>query len=393
MMQAHRHLLLYEPRTEGHHLGWLRFIVEDLLSANFQLSLAVDLRPAARPRVEQHLEGLLSEVKLLPARDEDGRLRGGRRAGSVAFCLRKSGAERVFLCALDEIASHAWRSAALGLLPPAELQGRMGGIYHRPRFFIAPRWSPDRMLKLTGWRRLLTNGWLAQVLFVDEYLAADLQREHPSVPIFFLPDPCPTPAACDGAEARRLLGVPADKPVFLFYGGGYRRKGLHLAAQAMSDMPATESAFLLCVGQQNPTGETARQLDRLVEQGRARVINRYVSVEEEQLSFAAADAVLLPYINHFGTSGVLSRAMAAGKMVIASDEQLLGRLVREHGLGLLFPSGDVAGLGRCIQQAAASSDGQIAAWSVAAKAYAERYSRRAYRDALLASLGASRQEK
>ena len=25
-----KHLLLYEPRTEGHHLGWLRFITDDL---------------------------------------------------------------------------------------------------------------------------------------------------------------------------------------------------------------------------------------------------------------------------------------------------------------------------------------------------------------------------
>ena len=41
-----RRLLLYEPRTEGHHLGWLRFITDDLLSANFQLSIAADLRPA-----------------------------------------------------------------------------------------------------------------------------------------------------------------------------------------------------------------------------------------------------------------------------------------------------------------------------------------------------------
>ena len=40
-----KHLLFYEPRTEGHHLGWMRFIADDLLSANFQLTIAADLRP------------------------------------------------------------------------------------------------------------------------------------------------------------------------------------------------------------------------------------------------------------------------------------------------------------------------------------------------------------
>ena len=68
-----KHLLFYEPRTEGHHLGWMRFIADDLLSANFQLTIAADLRPGARERVEQNLAGLLGEVKLSSAYDANGR--------------------------------------------------------------------------------------------------------------------------------------------------------------------------------------------------------------------------------------------------------------------------------------------------------------------------------
>ena len=33
------HLLIYEPRIEGHHLSWLRFITEDFLSAGLRLTL------------------------------------------------------------------------------------------------------------------------------------------------------------------------------------------------------------------------------------------------------------------------------------------------------------------------------------------------------------------
>ncbi len=381
------HLLLYEPRTEGHHLGWLRFITEDLLSVNVRLSLAVDLRPETKGKIEDHLSGLLSHVKLLPAYDDRGRRHGDGKAGSVMACLRQSGADHVFLCALDEIASVVWRRATFGILPPAELRGRMGGIYHRPRFFIAPWWSPNRWFKQIGFRRLLRQRWLRQLLFVDEYLARDLQALFPTAPIFFLPTPCLTGFGGDMPAARRQLQVPEDKRIFLFYGGGYRRKGLHLAVSAMAGLPADFPGFLLCAGQQNPTGETARGLEELARRNQARLINRYVSAEEERACFAASDVVLLPYMNHFGTSAVLSQAMAAGKPVIASDEQLLGRLTREQGLGLLFPAGDVEALRECIQKASRWSSDEIAKFSAASGAYARRYSRAAYRLALLNAFG------
>src|SRR5438477_11387788 len=67
------HLLLYEPRTEGHHVSWLRFITEDLLSAGVQLTLAVDQRPEHESKIRDHLGDLLSQVSLINARDAAGR--------------------------------------------------------------------------------------------------------------------------------------------------------------------------------------------------------------------------------------------------------------------------------------------------------------------------------
>ena len=55
-------LFPYEPRTEGHHLGWLRFLTEGRLSANYQLLLAADLRPTAQGKLEDPLSGLLSSL-------------------------------------------------------------------------------------------------------------------------------------------------------------------------------------------------------------------------------------------------------------------------------------------------------------------------------------------
>ncbi len=116
------------------------------------------------------------------------------------------------------------------------------------------------------------------------------------------------------------------------------------------------------------------------------LINRYVSDDEEKLCFAASEVVLLPYLNHFGTSGVLSRAMSARKPVIVSDEQLLGKLTRERGLGLLFPSGDAQALGANMKQAIAFSSEEKTKLREAARKYALRYSREAFRETLVKSL-------
>jgi len=382
------HLLLYEPRTEGHHLGWLRFIVEDLLSAEWQLTVAADLRPEFEPVIREHLGSLTSVITLVNAYEATTGRPGGENPGAIARRLRESGADHVFLCAIDEVASDCWRRAALGMVPPVELRGHLGGIYHRPRFLVAPWWSPNRWLKQVGFERWLQRGWVRPLLFVDEYLAQELRTRYPRAPVFFLPDPCPPGYEGDRAATRQQWHLPEDKCVLLFYGGGYRRKGLHLAVRALLDLPAESRAFLLCAGRQNPAGQTARGLELLVRQNRAHLINRYVTVAEEKTLFAASDVVLLPYLNHFGTSGVLSRAMAAGKPVIVSDEQLLGRLVREHGLGLLFSSGSVPALCECIRRAMLLSTETSRRFGAAARAYAERYSRAAYRLALLNALNA-----
>jgi glycosyltransferase involved in cell wall biosynthesis len=254
----------------------------------------------------------------------------------------------------------------------------------------APHWSPNRLMKETGFRRLLRQGWLRQLVFLDEFLARDCQAEYPGAPIFFLPDPCLEMSRGGEADARRQLEVPPDRRVFLFYGTGARRKGLHLAVEAFLKLPPDAPAFLLCVGRQTPDRRTADGLKQLEVQGRARFINRYVSMAEEKSSFAACDMVLLPYVGHFGISAVLSQAMAANKPVIASDEQLLGRLVREHQPGLLFQSGNSTALRQAIQNGLAASAEDRSRWRTAARNYAAQHSRAAFRAALLAAVAAVR---
>lgn len=384
--KLNRSVLIYEPSVDGHHVGWLRFITEDLLGVGFALTLALDTRPAAMKRIEGQMADLLPQVKIIPAIANEADKAKNTSPAHIAACLKKSGAALAFLANFNDLASTSLRRAAFGLMPDESLRGRLGGIYFRPLFLNASALSPNQAMKKLGFRRLVKNGWLNPLLMIDPLLCGLAQREYPGAPIHLLADPYPENFHADRAASRRQFNLPDDKFVFLFYGGGYKRKGLHLAVAALLKMSAPGKAFLLCAGLQPKNEQLARDLETLRSQGRAEIVNRYVSVEEEKQLFAACDAVLLPYIRHRDGSAVLSRAAGAGKPAIASDEYLIGHIVRQYGMGLLFASGNVPELECALLQAATASPAGLSRWRTGAQAYAQICSRGAFRSALVASV-------
>jgi glycosyltransferase involved in cell wall biosynthesis len=242
------------------------------------------------------------------------------------------------------------------------------------------------VIKKLGFHRLIQNGWLNPLLLLDPRLCNIALGKYPGAPIHILADPYPENFRADRAASRKQFNLPDDRFVFLFYGGGYRRKGLHLAVEAMLKMPASGKAFLLCAGLQPKNEQLARDLEMLHSQDRAEIVNRYVSAEEEKQLFAACDTVLLPYIHHHGTSGVLSCAAGAGKPVIASDENFIGQVMRQYGMGLLFESGNVPELKDAITHVASASVKELSKWQTGAQAYAKICSRGTFRSALVAAV-------
>jgi glycosyltransferase involved in cell wall biosynthesis len=382
-----RHLLIFENRTEGHHLHWLRYITEDFLTTGSRISLALDYRTEKQDRIHSQLNGLADQVSLLSIYNEHGSLRGGSIMAAIASCLEQSAAAEVFINNLDEIASRCLRRAAIGIYPPGIIRGRLSGVYFRPRFLANPVWPPGNIVKELGFRKMVGRKWFGKVFFMDEYLLETAQHRYPGREFFFLPDPWSGTFLSEQAEARQKLQIPPDRFVFLCYGIGDRRKGLHLAVRALMRPSADPRMYLLCAGSLVPDPETARGLEELKKQGRATVLNRYVSESEQSLCFCASDVVLLPYIEHFGSSGVLSLSAAAGKMVIASDEGLLARRIKEHHLGWVFPSGDAEGLKTCMDNASLLKSSEMLQFRQAALRYAETCSRDAFRKALLSPYG------
>lgn len=299
------------------------------------MTLALDPRPDAMQRIETELGEVLTRVGVVPVFDDSGHYCKGSKLNALADCLAQSGADKAFLPNLDEIASAFLRSAAFGILRPKVLRGRLSGVYHRPRSLAALNWPAGNWIKTRGLRRLARGGWLRNVYLVDEYLQRVTRDQYPGIALHFIPDPTfgDFHYGCD--KARSVLGIPKDRFGFLNYGIPARRKGLHLAVRAMEELPAESPAFLFCAGRTVQDAVVLDGLERLTRAGRALAMVRYISDEEEKLSFCACDAVLLPYMGHMGSSAILSRAALAGKPVLGSAEDF----DRETGAGA--PTGPV----------------------------------------------------
>ncbi len=379
------HILIFEPRSEGHHLSWLRYVAEDLLVAGFRLTLAVDCRPEAQALIKENLFTLIDKVSLISIFAEDGKFHGGSKLRALAHCLDKSGAREAFVNNLDDIASHCLRSAAVGIYPPRLLQGRLSGVYFRPRFLKNASWPPGNIIKAVGFQKLCRRGWFKHIFMLDEYMFATVKDKCGGAAFHFLPDPWDGDFSHRQNEARQALDIPQERFVLLNYGMGDRRKGLHQTVRALLESPPESRLFLLCAGKLDRDRGLLDDLARLAARKMAKVMNRYVSNAEESLCFCAGDVVVLPYIKHFGSSGVLSLAAAAGKMVIASDEGLVAQRIKEHKLGWLFPSRNVEKLKGCFEQAASLSELDLDGFRQAALAYSRLCSREAFRNALLSA--------
>lgn len=384
-------VLLFDPRVEGHHASWMHYIADDLLSGGFRVILACDWRPTARARLEREFGDTLQRIHIQPIYDESDNVHSGSMIRALRVFHDQFAADFVFLCNFNEIASRLFREAGLGIMPPRVFHGKLGGVYHRPTMLLKGKFSANQWLKRSGLRRLARNGWFSPLFFTDESLLRRLQSDLPDAELRYLVTPGAGRFDVPTDVARERLGIPRGAVPFLFYGGPYRRKGLHLTLSAFENLPSESTAFLICAGDQSQDADVVQRVKKLESQGRALVIGRYISSEDEltTLCFCASEAVLLPYIHFLTASGVMAQACAAGKAVIASDEGWLGNQVRRFGLGLLIPPNNWPALLEAIQQFIVRSEVDGPQWHENALRYTSGNNRQVFREQLLAGFTSS----
>ncbi|MCD6116180.1 glycosyltransferase [bacterium] len=163
------------------------------------------------------------------------------------------------------------------------------------------------------------------------------------------PHPEPVIKGINNYEARQSLGIPSDKIVFLFFGFVRYYKGLDLLIDALS-LIDNESAHLLIAGEFWGKRDFYNTL--IKDKGlnkQITIVDRYVSEDEFELFFSAADVVVLPY-RDATQSGVPQLAFTMGRPVIVTDVGGLAENVISETHGVVIEPDNVDALAESMRE-------------------------------------------
>jgi glycosyltransferase involved in cell wall biosynthesis len=141
-------------------------------------------------------------------------------------------------------------------------------------------------------------------------------------------------------EARRILGVPDKAFVVLSFGMIRRDKRLDDIVQAVSWI--SDATLVIAGAPVDVDDQTVRDWVHKANIAE-RVILRLEYIPEREIGvfFRAADVAVLAHDRSFaGQSGPLHLACSYQVPVVVSNVGDIGRFVREHGVGEVFPPGD-----------------------------------------------------
>lgn len=344
-----RKILVFEPDAEGHSLEWLEHLI--LYAAErTDLSLVVlvpqPLLAALKRAVPLTALGRIRIVALTPR--ERARctmkpftLAALARWWTMRRYLKQTEADQGFFLGLDFLAL----PLAFGL--GAGGKG-LSGILFRPSVHygdIGPytpspgEWLRD-LRKAILYRAMLRNPALERVLSLDPFFPVHARAHYRGgEKVAALPDPAHP--RMEQHTNHVPAAFPAGRTGFLLFGYLAERKGPLVVLDALRQLAPEIAArtAVMFAGRVDPA------LGPALEQGRAalarqqpglwlRIDDRRLDSNELAALVRQSDVVLAPYQRFVGSSGVLLWAALNGRPVLAQNYGLVGRLTREHRLGL-----------------------------------------------------------
>jgi glycosyltransferase involved in cell wall biosynthesis len=357
-----RKLLIFEPDAEGHSLEWLQHLVTFALSENVDSEIWLAVSKPLRDALALSLPGDTRRVHLVALSAHEQRLCAKRPLFIAAFArwwvmrryLRTSGAQHGFFLMLDLLSL----PLALGLRAGG---ARLSGILFRPsvhyreigpyRPTLAERLRDARKALL--YRLMLRNPTLERVLSLDPFFPAYARANYRhGEKVVALPDPA-HPRVEPGAPAIPDNIFPAGRISFLLFGYLAERKGPLAVLDALSLLPSgiASRVGVLFAGKVDPDlcerlDQRRQELARLKPELWLRIQDRRLDDTELAALVRRSDIVLAPYQRFVGSSGVLLWAAMNGRPVLAQEYGLIGRLTRDHRLGVSVDSCDPARIAR-----------------------------------------------
>jgi len=360
--ESHK-ILIFEPDPEGHALEWLEhlmaFVATERRDTEIWLLAPEPLCKALSRTLPTCAADRIRVVALSPL---ERRLCSLRWLTASAFArwwtmrrhLRRSGAQQGFFLMLDLLSL----PLALGLGAGGK---RLSGILFRPSVHyrtIGP-YKPSRGERLRDrrkdllYRLMLRNPALERVLSLDPFFPEHARSHYANGgKVVALPDPANPPVDARPAdEATRF--APGDRVGFLLFGYLTERKGPLAVLDALFLLPRDVAArvAILFAGRVDPAlherlEDRRRDLAAHHPELWLRIDDRRLDKGELAALVWQSDVVLAPYQRFVGSSGVLLWAAVSGRPVLAQEFGLVGRLTRDHRLGVSVDASDPSQLAR-----------------------------------------------
>jgi glycosyltransferase involved in cell wall biosynthesis len=355
--------LIFEPDPEGHALEWLEHLMAFVAAERRDTEIWL-LAPEAicKALSSARPPGAADRIQVIALSPLERRLCTLRLLSVSAFArwwtmrrhLRRSGAEQGFFLMLDLLSL----PLALGLGAGGK---RLSGILFRPSVHygaIGP-YKPSRGERLRDGRKdllyrlMLRNPALERMLTLDPFFP-DHARNHYAYgdKVVALPDPANPPVGC-GSATEAAGFAPGGRVGFLLFGYLTERKGPLAVLDALFLLPHEVAArvAVLFAGRVDPAlRERLDQRQRALAQHHPdlwfRIDDRRLDQAELASLVRQSDVVLAPYQRFVGSSGVLLWAAISGRPVLAQEFGLVGRLTRDHRLGVSVDSSDPSHLAR-----------------------------------------------
>jgi glycosyltransferase involved in cell wall biosynthesis len=152
----------------------------------------------------------------------------------------------------------------------------------------------------------------------------------------------------DKIEARKMLNLPENKKILLFFGFIRGYKGLDLLLESVSKLP--EDYLLVIAGEvYGKFDEYDEQIKRLGISNKVRKYVRYINDDEVPLFFSAADVCVQPY-KSATQSGIAGISYHFDLPMIATNVGGLKEMIEPYGTGIIVDKPDVDLLTNAIQE-------------------------------------------